>query len=111
MKKSDLWVGGDSFFWNTMTLSPCPELCQLASKVSKHVDVLQVSEEESQTIPRTELFRNTAKVRTLDPDVQDSNNGLGVMCLSNLCDEYRSRREAYLESKRGEKVYRVIKDI
>lgn len=107
MRKSELWEDeGDEAFWLKMTDSKNAEVRKLASKVTKTTRVQEISENESEECPEECYYKERAKIRTIDPDVLQSNGS--VLKLSALSEDYRLAREAYLKRKSGEKWYRII---
>ena len=104
MKKSQLWAQGDKVFWASMVDSPSEEVRKLASKVRVDTKVQEVPQEQA-----TEQDMHwTAKVRTLDPDViVDAASG-ETRRLSEIDSQYKATREAYINSKAGERYWREI---
>lgn len=108
MRKSELWEAeGDDAFWRKMTESSNPEIHRLASRVKKTTQVVEISEHEYDE-SRGDRFKEKTKVRTIDPDVLQADGS--VVRLSVLSEEYRLKREAYLERKSGKHWYRVVEE-
>ena len=108
MKKSELWEAeGDEAFWRKMTESSNPEIRRLANRVKKTTRVEEILESEYDQ-SGGDRYKERTKVRTIDPDVLQADGS--VAQLSQLNEEYRLKRAAYLERKSGEHWYRVIEE-
>lgn len=108
MKKCDLWDGeGDEVFWHGMTESADPQIRKLASRVKPSVRVEEISAGEyEEGRPDSYYKTKNTKARTIDPDVLQPDGS--VKRLSQLSEEYRLSREAYLKQKSGVHYYRVL---
>lgn len=107
MKKADLWLaGGDDDFWKRMTHSASPEICALAAKVHKGVEVKQTTPEE---YVEGKDLKWTDKIRTLDPDVLVDAASGETRRLTELSAEYAEHRRSYLARKEGEKCWRITR--
>lgn len=108
MQKCELWKSsGDDAFWRKMTESNNPEVRRLALRVKKTTRVEEIPESEY-NVTTGERYKDTPKVRTIDPDVLQADGS--VIKLSLLSKEYRLKREAYLARKNGGHWYRVIEE-
>jgi hypothetical protein len=108
MVKADLWrEDGDDIFWKGMTQHRDPEIRALASRVKSSTKVEEIPASEYKEGDEDYYYKETAKIRTIDPDVLQSDGT--VVKLTLLSDEYRLTREAYIKRKSGVHCYRVIK--
>lgn len=109
--KSHLWLGigaSDATFWDAMQRSKSNSVRQLASQVHRGVHVELISAEEAERLRfhgRNVLYEETAKIRTIDPDVLQPNGT--VRRLSEVDLDYKVLRAAYLARKEGPKAYRI----
>lgn len=104
MQKSQLWAQGDEAFWESMSNSPSAEVRELAAKVRVDIQVQEVPPEQA----REDDMHWTAKVRTLDPDVIVDEATKETKRLSEIDSQYKATREAYLNSKAGERYWREV---
>jgi hypothetical protein len=106
MKKSELWeYEGDDAFWKKMTQSSDPAVRKLAARVKTSTYVVEIPLDEFDS-SKGDRYKETTKVRTIDPDVLQEDGS--VLRLTQLCEEYRLAREAYLARKSGSHCYRVV---
>lgn len=108
MKKADLWNNdGDEVFWARMTESQDGEIRKLASRVKPTIRVEEITAcEYEQLMTANKYYKKETKARTIDPDVLQSDGS--VLRLTQLNEQYRLAREAYLKRKSGPHYYRVI---
>ena len=69
----------------------------------------EILQDENAENGEEEIYSESAKVRTMDPDVSVPPECIRVSPLSELDTEYKNMRQAYLDRKIGKKVYRVTR--